>query len=162
MTIRIVLLLVLVTGSLLPCVSCQTAVNTEKELAAVTQVVNDGIGWALNKDLDLLYSIVAQDDDLLIINPDSSSMRGFNAFAKHAEAVWMNPAFKATEFEVKELKITLSASGMVAWYFCILDDFGEWNGHPFSWENVRWSGVVEKRAGTWVHTQMHFSFPTES
>ena len=73
----------------------------------------------------------------------------------------MNPAFKATGFEVRELRITLSKSGDVAWYSAMLDDFGEWAGTPTAWINARWTGVLEKRVGHWVIVQMHFSFPTD-
>jgi hypothetical protein len=30
-----------------------------------------------------------------------------------------------------------------------------------SWENTRWTGVVEKRDGRWVIVQQHFSFASD-
>jgi hypothetical protein len=39
----------------------------------------------------------------------------------------------------------------------VLDDINEYKGNPASWVNVRWTGVLEKRAGNWVIVQMHFS-----
>ena len=51
--------------------------------------------------------------------------------------------------------------GYGAWDACHLDDFMEWDGNPGGWKNVRSTGVVENRDGGWVHTQMHFSFPTD-
>jgi hypothetical protein len=134
-------------------------VDVAAETAAIEQAINDGIGWAIEKDLELLYSRMAQDDKLLIINPDSSQIDGFGAFQQTAKDFWMDPRFKATDFEVMDLQVTLSESGTVAWYYCLLDDFGEWDGREIGWDNVRWSGVVEKRDGRWVHVQMHFSFP---
>lgn len=134
-------------------------IDVEAEMAEIEQAVNDGIGWAIDKDLDLLYSRMAQDDKLLIINPDSSRIEGFDAFQQTAQDFWMDPRFKATHFEVIDLRVTLSESGTVAWYYCLLDDFGEWDGRKIGWDNVRWSGVLEKRDDSWVHTQMHFSFP---
>lgn len=139
---------------------CAPKTDVAAELSIVEQTIRDDIGWALFKDIDLLYSITAQDSDLLIINPDSSSIEGFEAFQKVADTFWLDPRFVATHFEVKNLKVNLSQSGTVAWFFCNLDDFGEWDGRPFGWKNVRWTGVLEKRDAKWVHTQMHFSFPT--
>jgi len=70
----------------------------------------------------------------------------------------MTDAFKATGFAVRELAITFSESGTVAWYSACLDDHAEWKGQPVGWDNARWTGVVEKRNGKWVIVQMHFSF----
>jgi ketosteroid isomerase-like protein len=134
--------------------------NAEVERAAIEKTVKDGIGWALTKDLDLLHSVIAQDSNLVIVNPDSSVIRGFDEFRKN-EAFWMDPRFKATRFEVRKLKITISRSGTVAWFSCYLDDLCEWDGRPAGWVNVRWTGVVEKRDGRWITVQMHFSFPTK-
>jgi len=70
----------------------------------------------------------------------------------------MTDAFKATDFAIRDLRITFSESDTVAWYSCYLDDHGEWNGQPGGWDNARWTGVVEKRNGKSVTVQMHFSF----
>lgn len=64
-------------------------------------------------------------------------------------------------FSVKELRITLSQPGTVAWYSTYLDDHAEWNGRRVGWDNARWTGVLEKRQGKWVTVQMHFSFPKD-
>nr|NQU92468.1 nuclear transport factor 2 family protein [Bacteroidota bacterium] len=96
---------------------------------------------------------------LLIINPDSSQIEGIDNFREVTNSFWMNPKFRATHFEVKDLDITFSKNEDVAWFFCLLDDFGEWDGKKIGWENVRWTGVLEKENGVWVLRQMHFSFP---
>jgi hypothetical protein len=125
----------------------------------VAQVINDAIGWALTKDKGRLFAIMAQDAGFFIFHPDSkSTIRGFAALKDVAERSWMSDAFKATDFAIRDLTINFATSGSVAWYSCFLDDHGEWNGQPGGWDNVRWTGVVEKRAGTWVIVQMHFSF----
>ncbi len=137
--------------------------NTKQdgELKVIERVISNSIGWALEKDLDLLYSCIARDENFFIFNPDPSVIAGFAAFSDMAETVFMNEAFKATGFEIRDLRINLSQSGEVAWYSCYLDDFGEWDGRNTSWINCRWTGVLEKRDGNWVIAQMHFSFPQE-
>jgi hypothetical protein len=126
----------------------------------IRQAVEDSIGWALAKDFDLLYSRVARDGDFFIYHPDSkSTIVGFDAFRSHVERLFAGPSFRATRFEVKDLRITLSSCGHAAWYSCLLDDYGEWDGVEMGWSNARWTGVLEKRDGSWVITQMHFSFP---
>ena len=133
--------------------------NEQKEKKSIEKVINDNIGWAITKDLDLLYSTVQKDSTFLIVNPDNSLIDGFSEVEETAKSFWMDPRFKATHSEVKDLRVTFSESGTVAWYYCLLDDFGEWNGRPYKWENARWTGVLEKIKGKWVIHQMHISFP---
>lgn len=136
-----------------------TADGQADDRVEVEKVIHDAIGWAQNKDLERLFSIVAQDEDFFIYHPDSqSTILGFEAFRKLGERVWMRPEFKATDFAVRNLRITFAQSGEVAWYSAFLDDHAEWNGQPIGWDNARWTGVLEKRGGRWLIVQMHFSF----
>lgn len=127
------------------------------EKQKISEAIHSSIGWAKNKDINLLYSVIANDSSFLEVHPGDRVVRGFNEFRK-AEDFWMNPDFKAVRYEIRDLKITISPSGDAAWWFCILDDINEWKGQPASWENTRWTGVLEKRKGNWVIVQQHFSF----
>lgn len=132
------------------------------EMDIIQQVIHNAIGWAQTKDFDLLFHSVAQDEDFFIFHPDSkSTIRGFNAFKDFATRAWSNPTFKGTHFETKDLQIHLSKSNEIAWFSCYLDDFVEVDGKESGWVDCRWTGVLEKRNGAWVHTQMHFSFPID-
>ena len=63
---------------------------TEVERLEVEKVIHDAIGWALTKDIDRLFSIMAQDGDFFIFHPDSkSTIVGFEAFKKLGERVWI-------------------------------------------------------------------------
>jgi ketosteroid isomerase-like protein len=75
--------------------------------------------------------------------------------------VFKNPEFKYSRHELTDLTITMSRSGDVAWFYCILDDMNTWAGQPANWENARWTGVLEKRDGRWQIVQQHFSFAAE-
>jgi len=129
----------------------------DDELSRIERSIRDCIGWAQTKDFGLLYSVIANDADFLEVHPDGSVVKGFEDFKK-AEKLWGSPEFKAIRYEIRDLKIKLSKSGDVAWFFCILDDINEYKGQPANWENARWSGVLEKREGRWVMVQQHFSF----
>jgi hypothetical protein len=77
----------------------------EVERHTVEKVIRDAIGWALTKDLDRLFPIMAQDDDFFIFHPDSkSTIVGFDAFKKLGERVWMKEEFKAPDFAVRDLR----------------------------------------------------------
>jgi len=131
------------------------------ERAVVEKTVRDSIGWALTKDRALLERIVAHDADLFIFHPDSkSTVVGWDAFARNF-STWMDPRFKATRFDVRDLRVTFARSGDVCWFSAMLDDLAEWDGKPAGWKDTRWTGVLEKRGGKWVIVQMHFSFASD-
>ncbi len=131
-----------------------------REKAIITKVIRDNIGWALTKDRPLLESTMVRDGRLLIINPSSEITRGWEQFAKNFD-FWMDPRFKATGLDIRDLRIELSPAGDAAWWSCILDDLYEWDGKAGAWKDTRWSGVLEKRKGKWRIVQMHFSFASD-
>lgn len=135
-------------------------IDRTDEMALIKEVINGAIGWAKNKDFTVSNRIIANDSNYLEVDPENRIVRGFKEF-KRNEAFFADPRFKAIRYEIRDLKINLSQSGTVAWYFCVLDDINEWNGQPACWMNTRWTGVLEKREKKWVIVQMHFSFASE-
>jgi ketosteroid isomerase-like protein len=131
--------------------------DIELERKEVERAIHNSIGWAKNKDIDLLYSIIENGPDYLEVDPGEKIIKGFQDF-KQNEAFWMSPDFKALRHEIRDLRIRFSKSGDFAWFFGILDDINEWKGKPTCWENTRWTGVLEKRDSKWAIVQMHFSF----
>jgi hypothetical protein len=124
----------------------------------IRETISASINWALTKDTDLLYRSLVQDERFFIFHPDSKgTIHGFDQFKQYVERIFLNDAFRATGFEIKELDIHIANSENMAWFSCLLDDFGEWNGKPSSWINVRWTGVLEKRQDDWKIVHMHFS-----
>jgi hypothetical protein len=152
-------------GILVSCAGSTVAAEEEElveEKAAIQEVIEASIGWALNKDTELLFDSVAQDEDFFYFSPDNAStISGFEMFRKFTTDTFLGDHFKALWYETKEMAIHVSGSGDVAWYHCLLDDVGLWNGKEAGWHDVRWTGVLEKRDGKWVIVQMHFSFATE-
>jgi hypothetical protein len=72
------------------------------ERVEVEKTIHDNIGWALTKDIDRLFSSVAQDEDFFIFHPDSkSTIHGFEAFKKMAEKNWLQEAFQATDYAIR-------------------------------------------------------------
>lgn len=135
-------------------------VNQKEEKLLIEKVINNSIGWAKEKDINLLYSVIANDTEYLEVHPNDRVVKGFEDFRK-SEAFWLNPDFKAIRYQIRDLQINISKSGDAAWWYSILDDINEWKGQPANWENTRWTGVLEKREGKWVIVQMHFSFASK-
>ena len=132
--------------------------GTEEQ--AIERVIHASIGWAKEKDLPLLYSVIVNDSTYLEVDPGPRVIRGFDQFRKN-ERFWMHPEFKALRYEIRDLTITLSRQRDVAWFYCVLDDLNEWKGAPANWLNTRWTGVLERHQGEWKIMQMHFSFAHE-
>ena len=145
------------------CATRTPAPDVAAETARIDSVVRSNIQWAIQKDTALLYRTVAHDSALFWFSPDSAgTVRGYETFKQQVEGFFMNPAFVAVGSEMRDMQIHLSRGGDVAWWSCILDDRNTWQGRPANWENVRWTGVVEKREGNWVIVQMHFSKSEEA
>ncbi len=152
--------LVMFLGELSSCRNSSISLNLDKEKQLVEDAIRSSIGWAKNKDLDVLYGVIANDSNFLEVHPNSRVVFGIENFRK-AESFWMHPDFRAISYEIRDLRINISQSGTVAWFFCYLDDINEWKGQPANWENTRWTGVLEKRNGKWRTVQQHFSFASE-
>jgi hypothetical protein len=133
--------------------------NPHDELAVIENIIRAKIAWAVNgKDTTLSYSMVVNNDELFYFSTDSrGTIIGFDNFRNLTEKFFMRDDFKAIRVEIKDLRIHMSPSMRTAWWSCILNDYNEFQGKPANWENVRWTGVLEKVDGKWRIFQMHFS-----
>jgi cyclase len=131
------------------------------EKAAIAKVITDSICWALTKDRALAESTLAHDEDLFYFWTNSTfTVNGWKQHLKYFDT-WMDPRFKAVRTEVRDLRVHLSRSGDVAWYAATLDDVVEFDGKRGGGEDIRWTGVLEKRDGKWVIVQMHASLAAD-
>jgi hypothetical protein len=133
--------------------------NPHDELAAIEEVIRASIEWAVRgKDTVLSYSTVVNNDELFFFQTDSrTTMIGFDKFRELTEKFFMRDDFKAIKVEINDFRIHMSPTKSTAWWACLLNDYNEFQGKPANWENVRWSGVLEKIDGKWRIFQMHFS-----
>lgn len=158
---RTAVLAIAVVSTLLPfagILAVSAATPEGDDAAEVEQIIRDSIGWALTKDRARLESILSRDERLFMFNPTwDATVIGWDSFVP-AFDFWMDPRFRATRFDVRDLRLTFSARGDVAWFSAILDDEGEWDGRPVEWRDTRWTGVLERGDDGWVIVQMHFSF----
>jgi ketosteroid isomerase-like protein len=139
----------------------ETASQESDELEKVEQAIHSVFGWAVNKDFALFFQTIADDSNFISVTPYNRVKFGINDVKKDS-TFWGSPDFKAIRHEVHDLKIQFSNSGDVAWFYCVLDDINEWKGEPANWENVRWTGVLEKRKGKWRVVMQHFSWAKDN
>lgn len=144
-----------------PAVPADEGRESGKETERIARVIDDSIGWFKTKDFDLLFSTMADDPDLFMFQPGSTgTIHGFEQFEEFS-VIWRDPDTKYASHEIRDLRIHLSASGDIAWFSAILEDCGEYRGQAGCWEDTRWTGVLERRDGSWVIMQMHFSFAAD-
>ncbi len=118
--------------------------DREADRTEIERVIGSVIGWAREKDLDLFYGSIANDEDYVSVTPGKRVVKRFED-VKQNVPFWMSPDFKYVRHELKDLEIKFARCGEVAWFFCMLDDINTYKGEPAAWENARWTGVVEKR-----------------
>lgn len=135
----------------------------EVEKTAVRKTIEDCIKWPFpQKNKGRLVGSCAHDSSFFIFHPDSrSTIVGWEAFRKMIDEFFMDEELKPERTDIKDMRINLSQSGDVAWFSCLLDDIGEYKDSKWEWLGCRWTGVLEKRDGNWLITQMHFSLPTD-
>lgn len=133
--------------------------NPHEEIPEIEKTVQDHIGWAVNnKNKAQLLSTSVENDEFFIIQPDSKgTIDGNEAYLELINNVFMQDDFKAIRTEINNMRIHISPSLRTAWFACILNDYNEHKGKPANWENVRWTGVLEKIDNQWKIFQMHFS-----
>jgi ketosteroid isomerase-like protein len=134
--------------------------NENEEIQLVKQAIDNVIGWAVTKDFDLFFNTIADDSNFISVTPEKKVKFGIDDVKKDT-GFWASPNFKAERHKLRDLQIHFSGSKDVAWFFCYLDDINEWKGQPANWENIRWTGTLEKRKGKWRVVQQHYSFATE-
>ncbi len=133
--------------------------NKSSDYDAVKKAIELSIGWAIEKDFDAMFRL--WDENMFHFWLFSNSqVVGLDSFKIYAEQ-WKDPDFCGTRFEFKDLRITFSSTGTVAWYSCFIDDCAKFKGKESCLENVFQTGVLEKKDGRWLHVLMHGSYPVD-
>jgi len=128
-----------------------------KDECEITRILHDSFGWALTKDRALFEGIFSKDDGFFTFFPDSkSTVVGWSQFEKFLDG-WMDPRNRAKGFDIRNLRIVISKAGEVAWFSAVVDDDGEFDGEPWGAKGIRWTGVLERRGGSWKICQQHMS-----
>ena len=131
------------------------------EEAAIAKAVDDSIGWFRTKDFDLLFRVHSPGPEFFLYQPESTAtVRSGEDFRRFAD-VFRDPKVTYLRHEVKDLRIHRARLEDVAWFSALLDDCALYDGKEGCWKDVRWTGVAEKRGGSWVLVQGHMSFAAD-
>jgi len=131
--------------------------DEKKEKREIAKILHDFFGWALTKDRALFENIFAKDNDFFAFYPDSKgTIVGWKQFERALNR-WMDPQDKPGRTDIRDLRIVISRTGDVAWFSAVVDDEGEYYDEHWSLRDARWTGVLEKRDGSWKIRQHHMS-----
>ncbi len=108
------------------------------------------------RDTEAKLRLTSHDDDIVQIGTDEGEFaRGWKTIQPLLTA--QNTAFSDVKLFMHDKSITISRDGSVAWYAALVDyDIGV-GGQRVKLENLRETGVVEKREGRWFTVQKHLS-----
>ena len=131
-----------------------------KEKESIENCLNNVFGWSKSKDIDVFINSISADILFISITPYNKVVN-FPKGIKKNKKIWLDPRFIAIDHKIEDLKVNVSKSGNNAWFYCKLHDYNKWDGKDISWENIRWTGILEKRNNEWKLVQQHFSFADE-
>ena len=133
-------------------------VDLVAEQAAATAVVNQFLHVWETEDIDLLSKTFAHDPDMVLYGTDAAEVFvGYEALRDNLVAQF--ESYEGSRVAVRNQVVKVHASGQVAWFSELVDFRVTVGGEPVSVDGMRFTGVLEKRDGTWQIVQFHGSVP---
>lgn len=128
------------------------------EQVEVKEVVDRfGRMWE-DEDMVTFDEVIARDSNMVIIGTDTAEyIVGYESFRALREQQYAS--FDNVDFHVTDQHIGVSSNGMAAWFTERFDLYTVAEGRSITLKNLRLSGVLEKRDGTWKIVQLHTSVP---
>lgn len=132
--------------------------DCEDDKDAIENLLENYILANENQDCDLIESIWADDDDIILYGTDSDER--LMGWTNIKEAI--NEQFGLitdTYISASNQFIKPNCTGNTAWFAETLNYNYMYKGVAHSYEGMRFTGVVEKINGEWVLVQAHLSLP---
>jgi len=136
--------------------SCSKKGNVVSKKSDVTEVITKLFtSWEL-EDMELLSSVMVHDEDIVCFGTNHAEHHvGWEAWKTSLLEQWA--AIDETKIISTDLAVFISETGEVAWF----SDISNWkfkiNDNSMKLNNVRITGVLEKRKGRWKIVQLHAS-----
>lgn len=132
-------------------------VDLVAEQAAATAVVDMWMQMWQNEDIALFDRAFAHDPDMIILGTDTAEYWVGYEMAR-ASIEFQLEVFEDTEGTTRNQVVKVHESGEVAWFTEMIDMDVTSGGERVSMTGW-FSGVLEKREGTWTIVQFHASVP---
>jgi len=138
--------------------SCTPKVNSEAEKSNVKKIVKELYQSFEQKDIDLMSEIMAHDESMLSFGTGISDIhKSWKEWKENHIAQF--EAIDEAKINSKNLKVYLSQTGNVAWFADISDWTLVIQKETIQMNDIRITGVLEKRNNAWKIVQIHASVP---
>jgi len=138
--------------------SCAPKVDSEAEKSNVGKIVNELYQSFEQKDIDLMSDLMAHDESMLSFGTSITDIhKSWNEWKENHMAQF--EAFDEAKINSKNLNVYLSRTGNVAWFADISDWTLVIQKETIQMNDIRITGVLEKRNNVWKIVQIHASVP---
>jgi len=143
------------------CEEPKETINIQDELTAVENVLEKYVIANENQDFSLIEQIWAGDDNIILLGTDSHEKYiGWKSIKMAIQSQFKE--FEDTYISITDQKININSCGDIAWFSEFLNYNFIYHGRAMSFEDIRFTGVLEKRDGTWLLVQGHVSIPADT
>jgi len=138
--------------------SCTPKVDPETEKSNVEKIVKELYQSYEQKDIDLMSEVMAHDESMLSFGTGISDIhKSWKEWKENHIAQF--EAIDEAKINSKNLNVYLSRTGNVAWFADITDWTLVIQKETIQMNDVRITGVLEKRNNVWKIVQIHASVP---
>ncbi|HEY9116050.1 MAG TPA: nuclear transport factor 2 family protein [Bacteroidales bacterium] len=143
------------------CNSPEKQIDLETEITEIENALEKYIMANEKEDFALIESIWAPQADIVLYGTDSDER--LVGWENIREAIKRQFALiENTYISASEQIINVSECGNTAWFAERLNYNFIYKGTAHSYDNIRFTGVMEKIDGRWVIVQAHLSLPASS
>jgi len=140
------------------CNEVKSKADCEDDKEAIESLLENYVLANENQDFDLIESIWADDDDIILYGTASDErLMGWeninNAITEQFGLITDTYISSSNQF------IKLNCTGNTAWFAETLNYNYMYKDVALSYEGMRFTGVVERIDGEWVLVQAHLSLP---
>ncbi|WP_242095128.1 nuclear transport factor 2 family protein [Aestuariivivens sediminicola] len=138
--------------------SCTPKVDSGTEKTNVIEAINRLYQSFEDKDIDLMSEVMAHDESMLSFGTSISDLH--NSWSE-----WRNnhiaqfEAFDKAKITSKKMNVYLSHNSHVAWFADVSDWILIIDNENIQMNDIRITGVLEKRNNSWKIVQIHASVP---
>lgn len=138
----------------------KSTVDLKAEKGKVEAVLEQYVVANMEQDFNLIASIWEEDEAIVMIGTDSDErLVGWNTIERAVKNQFT--VFQNTFISVSDQMIRLNETGNTAWFAESLKYNFIYNDEARSFDNIRFTGVLEKLNGKWLLVQGHISIPAE-
>ena len=138
--------------------SCQTQIDLDTEKKEVKATANKLYRSFENKDIELMSAVMAHDDSMLSFGTGISDLHN-NWSEWKQNHIAQFEAFDKAEINSKNMQVYLSKNSNVAWFADVTDWVLFIDNDKIPMNEIRITGVLEKRNDSWRIVHIHASVP---